>query len=273
MNNKFQNKYRIDSARLQNWDYGNNAAYFVTICTANREHYFGRIINGIMNLSLLGSTVSHEWVKSIELRPDMNLSLGEFVVMPNHFHAIIFIGINKYNSPSYLQGLSPNNQIQIKNSISDLDHTNNIVDINDIKDCNDNNGVIENNNNDANQTNIINHDINMDNIDVRGGDVHGGDVHGGRDAMHGVSTNPNPNPNPNNNTLTGNTFGPQSKNLGSIIRGFKSSVTTFARKNDIPFQWQTRYHDHIIRNGTEYYRISNYIINNPSKWQEDKFYS
>nr|WP_299422491.1 transposase [uncultured Emticicia sp.] len=265
MNDKFQNKYRIDSARLQNWDYRNNAAYFVTICTANREHYFGYITNGKMNLSLLGSTVNQEWLKSIELRPDMNLSLGEYVVMPNHFHAIIFIDINKYNSPSHLQGLSPNNQIQIKNSISDLDHTNNIVDINDIKDCNDNNGVIGNNDNDANQTNIINHDIDMDNINVHAA--------GCRDAMHGVSTNPNPNPNPNNNTLTGNTFGPQSKNLGSIIRGFKSSVTTFARKNDIPFQWQTRYHDHIIRNETEFSRISNYILNNPSKWQDDKFYS
>jgi len=41
MPDKFKNKYRIKSARLQSWDYANNAAYFITICTKYREHYFG----------------------------------------------------------------------------------------------------------------------------------------------------------------------------------------------------------------------------------------
>ena len=45
MPEKYKNKYRIPSARLQNWDYGWNGAYFITICTHNREHYFGKIIN------------------------------------------------------------------------------------------------------------------------------------------------------------------------------------------------------------------------------------
>lgn len=44
MSDKFKNKYRIPSARLQNWDYGANATYFITICTKNREHFFGKII-------------------------------------------------------------------------------------------------------------------------------------------------------------------------------------------------------------------------------------
>jgi hypothetical protein len=48
MSDKFQNKYRIPSARLRNWDYGFNAIYFVTICTQNRKHYFGKIENGVM---------------------------------------------------------------------------------------------------------------------------------------------------------------------------------------------------------------------------------
>jgi hypothetical protein len=56
------------------------------------------------------------------------------------------------------------------------------------------------------------------------------------------------------------------------MRGYKSAVTTFARKNNIPFDWQPRFHDHIIRNAGEYARISNYILNNPRKWREDKFY-
>ncbi|WP_303917520.1 hypothetical protein [Draconibacterium sediminis] len=46
MPDKFRNKYRISSARLQNWDYGRHAAYFVTICTQGREHYFGNIVDG-----------------------------------------------------------------------------------------------------------------------------------------------------------------------------------------------------------------------------------
>jgi hypothetical protein len=51
MDEKFQDKYRIPSARLQNWDYGANAAYFITICTKNRIHYFGEIINKEMLLN------------------------------------------------------------------------------------------------------------------------------------------------------------------------------------------------------------------------------
>ena len=42
---KFHNKHRIASARMQNWDYGRNAAYFITICTNNRELFFGEIDN------------------------------------------------------------------------------------------------------------------------------------------------------------------------------------------------------------------------------------
>ena len=51
---KFQNKYRIASARLQNWDYRWSAAYFITICTHNRKHFFGEIENGEMYLSPQG---------------------------------------------------------------------------------------------------------------------------------------------------------------------------------------------------------------------------
>ena len=48
MQNKFQNKYRIPSTRLQTWDYGTNCASFITICTQNREHFFGTIQNDNM---------------------------------------------------------------------------------------------------------------------------------------------------------------------------------------------------------------------------------
>ena len=183
--------------------------YFVTICTENRECFFGDVVEtrciaslsdepeSKIELNDLGKIVETEWLKSPELRPDMNLELFEYVVMPNHFHGIIYIDDNQYNTADF-----------------------------------------------GNQ---------------RDGD-----------AMHRVSTA--------GNTIDYSTFnqknkfGPQAKNLASIIRGFKSAVTTYARKNDIPVGWQARFHDHIIGSNEEYMRIGGYIENNPQNWSEDKFY-
>ena len=60
-------------------------------------------------------------------------------------------------------------------------------------------------------------------------------------------------------------FGPQSNNLASIIRGFKSSVKVEARKFDADFAWQARFHDRIIRDETELENIIQYIYDNPIK--------
>ena len=150
-----------------------------------------------MELNDLGKIVEMEWLKTKEVRPDMNLELGKFIVMPNHFHGIIFIDDNQYNTNEY--------------------------------------------------------DKNPD-----------------RDAMHRVSTTCDVNDNPNADMK--NRFGPQAKNLASIIRGFKSSVTTYARKNNIQFDWQARFHDHIITSNREYLNVANYIINNAANWRKDKFY-
>ncbi|MDZ7613734.1 MAG: transposase [Flavobacteriaceae bacterium] len=106
MTQLFNNKYRIPSARLQNWDYANEAMYFVTICTKKGKNYFGKIIatrqTTILQATEIGKIAHSEWYKSLELRPDMNLELGEFVVMPNHIHGIIMIGANEYNTPRYI---------------------------------------------------------------------------------------------------------------------------------------------------------------------------
>jgi len=87
-----------------------------------------------------------------------------------------------------------------------------------------------------------------------------------RDAMHCVSTPTN------GDTPIPNKFGPQSKNLASIVRGFKSGVTINARKINTGFGWQSRFYDHIIRNDESFQRIANYIVNNPAKWNDDKFF-
>ena len=95
---RFKNKYRIQSARAQWWDYGWNGSYFITICTHEKEHYFGEIVDGGMVLSDIGKIAQTEWLKTFGIRPDMNLWMGEYVIMPNHFHAIIGIGINPFNT-------------------------------------------------------------------------------------------------------------------------------------------------------------------------------
>ena len=94
MAEKFKDKYRIPSARLSTWDYRWAGAYFITICTQHREHFFGEIVDGTMILNGIGEMVKYEWCITPKIRPDMNLHLGEYVVMPNHFHGILIIGEN-----------------------------------------------------------------------------------------------------------------------------------------------------------------------------------
>ena len=186
---KYKNKYGIPSNRLQGYDYGANDCYHITICTKNRVHYFGEIVDGKMQLSEIGEIAQSEWLKTTELRPDINLWLDEFVVMPNHFHCIVCIGENQYNNVSQ---------------------------------C--------------------------------------------RDAMHCVSTTPSA----MEKSPHKNKFGVQSKNLSSIIRGFKIAVTTYARKHNINFAWQERFHDRIIRDNNDLENVRAYIFNNPHNWNDDE---
>ncbi|MDR9399065.1 transposase [Salibacter sp.] len=158
-------KFKDETNRLKNWDYGSNAAYFVTICTADRNHFFGEIKNTKMYLSDIGQVANQYWSEIPDHFPFVKLDA--FVIMPDHIHGIIII----------------DKQIH-----------------------------------------------------------------------------------PNDSVIQPNKFGPQSQNLGSIVRGFKTGVTKYARMNDIEFKWQSRYHDHIIRNEKSFYRIRKYIIDNPKNW-------
>ena len=76
------------SIRLKDYDYSQNGAYFVTICTWQRECLFGEIVNGEMVLNDMGLIVVDEWEKTAIVRK--NVILDEFVLMPNHFHGVIF---------------------------------------------------------------------------------------------------------------------------------------------------------------------------------------
>ena len=66
-------------------------------------------------------------------------------------------------------------------------------------------------------------------------------------------------------------FGPQSGNLASIIRGFKAGVTIWAKFNNMPFQWQHGYYDHIVSRELELNKIRDYIRSNPINWDKDKY--
>jgi hypothetical protein len=75
------------------------------------------------------------------------------------------------------------------------------------------------------------------------------------------------------NTLGQNRFNnPPKHTLSSIIGSYKSVVTKSARKILGDFAWQAGFHDHIIRNQVSHGRIEDYILNNPTFWEQDKFY-
>lgn len=173
-------KYNSDthnrrSIRLQGYDYSQNGAYFVTICAQNRECLFGEIKSGKMLLNKYGLIVHNEWGRTGEIRG--NITLDEFVVMPNHIHGIIIIN--------------------------------------------------------------------------------------GRGTMHRAPTVER--------------FGkPTSNTIPTIIRGYKSSVTTqinISRSSPSQQVWQRNYYEHIIRNDEDLNRIREYVINNPKNWEKDDLYA
>ena len=83
--------------------------------------------------------------------------------------------------------------------------------------------------------------------------------------IHNVETQNFASPQPQQNK-----FGLQSRNLASIVRGYKIGVTKHARLNNIPFAWQPRFHDHLIRNREEMNRIAEYIECNVARWDLDE---
>jgi putative transposase len=186
MSEKFQNKYRIESTRLTNWDYRSIGAYFITICTHNREHYFGEIENGKMILSNIGVLANVFWYEI--KNHSKNIELGEFVIMPNHIHGILIVN---------------------------------------------------------------NMDLNAE-------------------ALHATPLHATPLQSDKNEQMS--KISPKSNSISTIIRPYKSAVTKHANRLNFEFKWQTRFHDHIIRDQKSFNNISNYIINNPSNWGIDKFH-
>jgi putative transposase len=182
---KFQNKYRIASARLQTWDYCGNGTYFITICTKDRAHYFGRVVlseNGIgkMQLSEIGKFAETSWMEIPQHFPFV--TLGNFVIMPDHMHGIL------------------------------------IFDGGDVGD---------------------------------GGIIDTGGINNAETPKLGVST-------------AGKNENWKSNSVGSIINSYKRIITINARKICSDFGWQSRFYDHVIRDGVAFENIQKYIANNAS---------
>jgi putative transposase len=77
------------STRLKGYDYSQAGAYFVTICTQGRACLFGDAVNDGIRLNALGEIVEREWLRTVEIRP--RVQVDAFVVMPNHMHGILII--------------------------------------------------------------------------------------------------------------------------------------------------------------------------------------
>lgn len=195
MTEKYQNRYRIASARASWWNYGWAGAYFITICTANREHYFGQIVNDKMILSPCGILADVFWHEIIN--HTNNVELGAFVVMPNHIHGILIL----------TDTIVPNDVVETLRSA----------------------------------------------------------------AQHATSLQQQQQSQSTKNELMSN-ISPKSDTVSAIIRSYKSAVTKHANRLGIENGWQSRFHDHIIRNDDEYQRINDYIENNPVNWEKDKFF-
>jgi REP element-mobilizing transposase RayT len=116
---KFNNKYRISSARAM-WHHYGGGSYFITVCTKNHIHYFGEIVttdapsdesmkphnNVIMKFTPVGQFLNDQILNVKSHYSYATIPL--FVVMPNHFHLIIIIDKNTpYQRRSVSQSGAP----------------------------------------------------------------------------------------------------------------------------------------------------------------------
>ncbi|MBO5233687.1 MAG: hypothetical protein J6B33_05195 [Prevotella sp.] len=211
----FQNKYRIQSTRAIWHDY-NCGMYFVTICTAEHKHHFGKIIlendEPKMLLSEIGM-VTDECIKKMEtLHNDIVVPL--YQIMPNHIHLIIVVEgsptCNKETPspcrddvPHRLNTTQPNNTETQPACRDDVPHRLN---------------------------NQLHHTVNKNKQHI----------------SHSRGR------------------------LSNVIGGLKRAVTKYANANNIPFVWQQRFYDRIMRGQDETNRIAEYIESNLGNWQQDE---
>lgn len=80
------------SIRLKKYDYSKTGFYFITLCTHQKQYLFGEIVKDEMRLNQIGRVVRQEWLKSVNIRQE--IELDEWIIMPNHLHGIVIINKN-----------------------------------------------------------------------------------------------------------------------------------------------------------------------------------
>lgn len=248
-------KHRRKNIRLQGYDYAHAGLYFLTIVVQNRLHLFGKVINGEMILNDAGRMVE-KWYREIENKyPDKRCR--EMVVMPNHMHCII-------------ENMRMDNVPSTDTNVGEM-------------------GM---------DTHVTGTDTHVG-VPLRGHPEHGHPEHG--HPKHGHSMHEHPehehstsdgHSQPNDTIQNYQTdqrpaiddrYGIHNKKhgatIGDVMDWFKTMTTNeyirgvknigWRRFDDKV--WQRNYYDHIIRDWQDDVRISTYIIDNPAKWERDKF--
>ena len=85
----YKNRYRIESARLQTYDYTQAGCYFVTLCVHRHQCIFGEVQGEVVHLNEIGKIAERCWEEIPRHFPCIDLD--EFVIMPTHIHGIIII--------------------------------------------------------------------------------------------------------------------------------------------------------------------------------------
>jgi putative transposase len=129
---KFHYKYTTNTMRLQNWDYGWDGIYFVTICTHNREPFFGKISNSKIIFSEIGLVAKKFW-NEIPVHFSF-VSLDAYCIMPNHIHGILIFNKNEKKDeistcdnivePRHCLGSTISDKLNIKKSPGQLRYQN-----------------------------------------------------------------------------------------------------------------------------------------------------
>lgn len=231
---KYQNKYRIPSARMQGYDYGQNGAYFITICTHNREHYFGSIVNRQMVLNELGLLAEKYWHEIPQHFPFVHL--GNFVVMPNHVHGVLVIDKINNGDVGVPDNDTTRRDVACNVSNENDDHNDDAVET---LHCN----VSTTENDDDNEIETLRCNVSTGENDTEMGK---------NEHMAKIS--------------------PQAGSVSTIIRSYKSVVSKNARFIHATFAWQARFHDHIIRTDVSFNQIQQYILTNPQHWDSDSLF-
>lgn len=247
MNNYlYKNTYRVQSTRLPDWDYSWPGVYFVTICTKNRETFFGDVAgDNKMILNNLGRIVVDEWIKTPQIRK--NVKLGEFIIMPNHIHGIIIIdngdgrdlfeGINAFLAGNYFYHDGPPIETPHQNDprVDNLLHNQHLSRI-----MGDSQRVVS-----TQKTCMVRRDDPLGRL--------------------GSAYKPYTGDYPEMSEIS-----PKSNSLGAIINQIKSICKKRIKHINPYFGWQARFYDRIIRNEQGLHNARHYIISNPEKWYRDR---